>query len=342
MRLMKIALIRRRFSPTGGAERYLERLAEELQKQNVQVELWCENWNNPTSSIKNIRTVHSRNPWEFSEKIQQLKKEVDLRFALDRVPGVEVYRAGDGLHCSWLKNRELYSPFLGKIQNSIRFKNRTMLQLDQAIYTHPDLKLVIANSAMVAKEIEETYHFPSQKIAIVHNGIPTHQFQNGDRTVGRRIMYTSPQDYVILLVGAGKERKGHRFLKEAHSKMSHEARLWIIDYPPSTPIQNIYAGADLFVLPTLYDPFSNVILEALTAGKPVITTRHNGAHEVIQTGVHGWILDRANDVDRLRQHLDALADPEIRRPFAEAARQLGSQFTIEKNVRETLQALNSI
>ncbi len=336
---MKIALIRRRFSPTGGAERYLERLAEALLHQSIEVELWCESWNNPNSVIKNIRTVPSRNPWEFSEKIQKLSSNVDLRFALDRVPGVEIYRAGDGLHHSWMKNRLHYSPWLGKIQNLIRPKNKLMCDLDQAIYQHPKLQLVIANSQMVSAEIQKEYHFPQEKIAVVHNGIPTHKFQNGDRSLGRKAMKTENDAYVILLVGAGKERKGHRYLREAHRRMSHEAQLWIIDSPPPTEIENIYAAADLFVLPTLYDPFANVTLEALTAGNPVITTRHNGAHEILQNGVHGWVMDRADDINQLRQHLDALAAPEVRAPFSRAARELGAQFTIEKNLSETLQAI---
>ena len=45
----------------------------------------------------------------------------------------------------------------------------------------------------------------------------------------------------------------------------------------------LYAAADIFILPTLYDPFSNASLEALAAGLPVITTRGNGFSEVIET-----------------------------------------------------------
>ena len=339
---MKIALIRRRFSPTGGAERYLERLAEELQKQSIEIELWCESWSNRTSAIQNIRTIDSRNPWEFAEKIQNIKKNVDLRFALDRVPGVEIYRAGDGLHASWMHNRSLYSPFLGRIQNLIRQKNRMMENLDQAIYQNPALQLVIANSTMVSKEIQKKYHFPSEKIAVIANGIPTQTFQNGDRLKGRQAMNTPEEAYVILLVGAGKERKGHRFLREAYRQMNSKAELWIIDSPPPTEIQNIYAAADLFVLPTIYDPFANVTLEALTAGNPVITTRHNGANEIIQNGVQGWIMDRADDIPQLCRHLENFSDPQVRAPFSKAAAELGARYTIEKNVKETLRVLTPL
>lgn len=339
---MKIALIRRRFSPTGGAERYLERLAEELLKNQIEVELWCETWTNPSSVIKNITTIASDDPWMFAEKIQKIKNNVDLRFSLDRVPGVEVYRAGDGLHRTWLHNRELYSPLKGWIQNRIRPKNNQLKKLDDALYRSSELKLVIANSSMVADEIYHQYPLPKNKITVIHNGIPLGKFQNGNRSRAREAMGVQPDDYVILLVGAGRERKGHRYLKEAYSRMIPPAKLWIIDSPPPVPIEDIYAGSDVFVLPTLYDPFSNVVLEALASGKPVITTRHNGAHEILQNGIHGWILDRANETEKLRHYLEIFADPKTRAPFEQAALKLSLEYSIEKNVAQTLSALQKL
>lgn len=221
----------------------------------------------------------------------------------------------------------------------IRPKNHSLCKLDDAIYRDTALELVIANSEMVAHEIYHEYPLPKHKIAVIRNGIPVTKFQQGNRLKARQAMGVSENAYVILLVGAGKERKGHRYLREAYSQMIPDAVLWIIDTPPPVPIEDIYAGADVFVLPTLYDPFSNVVLEALAAGKPVITSRHNGAHEIIQPGIQGWVLEEANDTKKLRHYLETLASPEIRDPFSKAAAQLGSEFTIEKNVQQTLVAL---
>jgi UDP-glucose:(heptosyl)LPS alpha-1,3-glucosyltransferase len=55
-------------------------------------------------------------------------------------------------------------------------------------------------------------------------------------------------------------------------------------------VEEAYAGADLFVLPTHYDPFGSSCLEALACGLPVVTTRFAGAAEVIEEGRVGKVV----------------------------------------------------
>ena len=54
-------------------------------------------------------------------------------------------------------------------------------------------------------------------------------------------------------------------------------------------IEKYYGAADIFVLPTLYDPFSNACLEAFGSGLPVITTAQNGFSELIEDGLNGFV-----------------------------------------------------
>src|SRR5439155_7596627 len=60
-----------------------------------------------------------------------------------------------------------------------------------------------------------------------------------------------------------------------------------------------YRDADFFVLPTKHDPCSLVVLEALAMGLPVISTKFNGACEIMTDGVHGYVLDDPADVNAL-------------------------------------------
>src|SRR5258708_5231949 len=96
---MRIALLRRRFSATGGAENYIERLAGELRKRGHGVTLVCEEWKPTDSAIESIRTVATNDPENFARAVSdlQLKREFDLVFSLERVPGCDLYRAGDGV-----------------------------------------------------------------------------------------------------------------------------------------------------------------------------------------------------------------------------------------------------
>jgi UDP-glucose:(heptosyl)LPS alpha-1,3-glucosyltransferase len=104
----------------------------------------------------------------------------------------------------------------------------------------------------------------------------------------------------------------------------------------------VYAAADIFILPTIYDPFSNACLEALACGLPVITTRSNGFSEIIQNGVHGSIVDQAADLLALRDAIRFWANPSRRLAARSTTRQLAAQFDISKNIQETLAILCSV
>ena len=101
----------------------------------------------------------------------------------------------------------------------------------------------------------------------------------------------------------------------------------------------IYAAADIFILPTIYDPFSNACLEALASGLPVITTRSNGFSEIIENGVHGSIVDLANDVEGLRNAILFWSDKARRSSARSTITERAAQFDIAKNVEQTLAIL---
>ena len=107
-------------------------------------------------------------------------------------------------------------------------------------------------------------------------------------------------------------------------------------------MHSLSVAADIFVLPTLYDPFSNACLEALAAGVPVITTVNNGFSEIIEPGVHGEILKDPEDVpalvDAITRWTTLSQKPEIRTACAER----GHEYTIERNVADTLKVLEQL
>jgi UDP-glucose:(heptosyl)LPS alpha-1,3-glucosyltransferase len=107
-------------------------------------------------------------------------------------------------------------------------------------------------------------------------------------------------------------------------------------------MHSLSVAADIFVLPTLYDPFSNACLEALAAGVPVITTVNNGFSEIIESGVHGEILKDPEDVaalaDAINRWTTLSQKPDIRNACAEK----GHEYTIERNVAGTLKVLEQL
>jgi len=104
-------------------------------------------------------------------------------------------------------------------------------------------------------------------------------------------------------------------------------------------LRPIYAAADIFILPTVYDPFSNACLEALASGLPVITTTDNGFSEIIENGVQGSIVDLPSNIIALRDAIRFWSD-ESRRSAAKSGNiERASRFDISGNVEATLKIL---
>jgi len=344
-RTWRIAFLRRRFSPTGGAERYLLRLASGLVTQGHQISLYCEDWSPRENPFFEVRKIDSNDPVSFARKVmlQPMRDRHDIVFSLERVPGCDLYRAGDGLHADWLAYRQAFHPVKGRVRTLLRSKNREMCRLEAQVFAPGGVRHVICNSHFVANQMIARFAFPPEKIDVIYNGVPYQQFSMGDRALGRRALQLNPDDYVVLLVGAGAERKGHDIARDAmrHIKKKY-AKLVIVDTPPPVAMPHVYAAADVFLLPTLYDPFANVTLEALAAGLPVITSAQNGASEIMQNEVNGFVLPRADD-DKLLVHiLDCLADPAYRARFRQPAQALAQQYDLPRNLNATLAVFDKL
>ena len=97
-----------------------------------------------------------------------------------------------------------------------------------------------------------------------------------------------------------------------------------------------YAAADVYVQPTFYDPCSLVVLEALASGLPVITTRFNGAGELMTPGEHGYLLEEPADAAALAGQMSDLIDAGRRRRMSRQARELALKHSFQDNVNRVL------
>jgi len=218
---------------------------------------------------------------------------------------------------------------------------------------------------MVKREIAEVYRYPADKIDIVRNGVPLDQFRFDAalREKSRSDLKLKPDQIALLFAGSGWERKGLRFAIEA-IELCRERKLRLFvagrgdarGYKPKRffteepvrflgevgDLRPIYAAADIFILPSIYDPFSNACLEALASGLPVITTRDNGFSEIIENGVHGSIVDLPNNVAALRDAIRFWSDESRRVTARSTMIERASQFDISKNVEKILAILLAV
>jgi UDP-glucose:(heptosyl)LPS alpha-1,3-glucosyltransferase len=349
---MKIGLARRGYSRTGGAETYLRRFAETAVAAGHEVVLYAEQWPRAEWPWAMVQ-VHSRSPRQFATALQALRprEACDFLFSLERVATCDAYRAGDGVHAAWLARRAEFEPFWKPWLRRFNAKHQQTLALERQLFSESGAALVIANSQLVKNDIERHFTYPAEQIAVIYNGVPPFAPPPDARAITRRDLGLRDDQFAVLFAGSGWERKGLRFAIDAVSAVSRSARLIVagrgsasrlpashrtLFLGPQAALARYYAAADVFILPTLYEPFSNACLEALAAGLPVITTRHNGFSEIITPGEEGEVIDDPRDTHALTAALEKWADPTLRAATRPLRERLGQRFTIEENVRQTL------
>ncbi|MDO8787300.1 MAG: glycosyltransferase family 4 protein [Sulfuritalea sp.] len=326
---MKLAIVRQKYTPFGGAERFVERALEALRANNVDVSIIAREWQGDMHGVR-VNPFYLGRTWRdagFARAVQRLiaQHDFDLVQSHERIPGCDIYRAGDGVHATWLELRN-------KPLDRLAPWHRYTLAAEADMFRHPRLRAVICNSRMVKDDIARRFGVADESLQVIYSGVDLDAFHPRLReTQGRSLREKTGVDAatpVILFVGSGYERKGLPTLLHALSRMSRDdARLWVIGRDKhemllrklaqtlgvddrvlflgaQIDVKPFYAAADVFALPTLYDPFPNAALEALACGLPIVTTTTCGAAELI-TPANGEVI-AAGDVAALAASLDAL------------------------------------
>lgn len=364
---MRIGIIRGRYTPFGGAEVFLTRFIAELTRQGHSVEVFSSDW--PPSKGVTVRTVKSFGPsflrplvFALSAERAVKKAAPDVVISLERTACQEIFRAGDGVHKEWLIKRKRTASLLKRALITLSPLHCIMLFLEKRLFSSPGLKTVVANSGMVKNEIIRHYGLPEKRICVIYNGIERTAVLEGKRRLEARQgiregLKIADDEGLLLFVGSGFERKGLIYLvravaalysggakvkllvvgKGSERRYAKEAdRLGIagrvIFNGPSGDVGRFYAAGDIFCLPSIYEPFSNACLEAMANGVPVITTKANGACEIITNGVDGAVIEDPVDHCALANAIRPFLDPLKREKAATSAKNTAHQYSIEKTV----------
>jgi len=369
---MKIAIIRKRYSFHGGAEGFSELLSKRLSEYSNEVHIFAINWTDEPSH-PNIH-LHKTPAIRFNSLLRDITFVISTFILLKRRRGYfdiiqshdktiyqDIYRAGDGCHIEWLRQRWRIEDIKGRLSILLNPDHWFILGLERFIFKYRRFKTVIAISEMVKRNIMDNYGVPPSLIRVVYNGVDIERFnpQNRDRFRDeiRGIYGIGGREFVILFVGSDFKRKGLRYLIEAIESMDSPVRLMVVgrgSYKgragddrvifcgPKGDVHKYYAASDIFVFPSIYEPFGNVHLEALASGLPVITTRQTGASEIIEDGRQGFIIDNPQDTETLAKKISLLIEPERRREMGIEARRLAERFSIESHVEEVMRLYQSL
>jgi UDP-glucose:(heptosyl)LPS alpha-1,3-glucosyltransferase len=357
MERKRIGLVRRGYSSSGGAERYLQRFASALCERGHEVMLFASpEWPEDEPQFREVIRIAGGDPISFADNLAkaQPRRHCDVLYSLERVWECDFYRAGDGVHRAWLERRAKHeSPWRRWVRAGQR-KHRQILELEATLFSRDSKTEIIVNSEMVKFEIQGYYGKPYERIHVVYNGYKPPAIAGDPRSRIRQELGLREEDVVLLFSGSGWDRKGLRYAIRAASHLRSEGVKLIVagrGNPVSMPrgpvrylgpVQDMpahYEAADIFILPTLYDPFSNASLEAAAHGLPVVTTTANGFAEILPHGRFGSAVEDPADVAALVEGIRPWLPAARRLAVREEIRAWARSFHVRENLRQTLAIL---
>jgi len=265
--------------------------------------------------------------------------------------------------------------FLTKTMMKInREKLYSKIFIEAEKYTLKKCKHIIAMSNLIKKFLIEDYNIQEEKISVVYDGVDINLFSPKNRRKYskeiREYHNIDKEEKILLFVGNPFSRKGLCYLvKSLPLIKSNNYRVIILGRSlPQDPIEKYislakslgveekilycgfskevhkyFASSDIFVLPTLYEPFGLVILEAMASGLPVIIPKNAGAAELIEDGKEGLLLNNPRDFNEIAEKINYLIENEKEmKRMRRAARKKAEKYPWERTAKEMLEVFEFV
>jgi UDP-glucose:(heptosyl)LPS alpha-1,3-glucosyltransferase len=235
----------------------------------------------------------------------------DIVFSMDRASFQTHHRAGNGVHAAYLALRRQKEGFFKRLSFTLNPLHYMMLKLEKATFEDPHVKGIIVNSNYVKNQILQFYSADPSKIHVVHNGVEWQEMENDfNASFSRKEEIAKQQGldsktFQFLFVGHNFHRKGLSLLLQALGHLTRrdfhlsvvgtDKRLTaykrqaaqlglsknVTFFYSQSNTRPFYQVADTLVIPSHYDPFANVTVEALAMGLFVVSSSNNGGREVL-------------------------------------------------------------
>ena len=311
-------------------------------------------------------------PWVFSSAcaraMRATRHEVSVGF--NKTWGQDVLYPQGGLHVAtadhnilkhpnaWMRGIDWFAKRLDPAYWSFAL-------LERYQYLGANRPIIVLNSRMVREHFNRYYGTNAADVRVIPNAIDPQRFRENDRprrrAEWRQQWGIGPEEIVGLFVAMNYRLKGLDPLLNAIRRLPPDSkfRLLVVGDPDTRAYQryaarlgianrvsfagyyadtsNCYFASDFLIHPTFYDPCSLVVLEALACGLPVITSRYNGAAELLSTPQEGYVIDDPYDVKRLANCIELLLNRSKRLECAQAARRRAAEWTFEHHYKSLLQ-----
>ncbi len=340
-----VVLLKSRISNLGGLEKYAARIASGFLEKGCKVSLLTSGTPRPlldSIEVHAAKTCRWPGFWRM-EQYDRFTREwlrnhpADILFGMDRNRLQTHMRAGNGVHAAFLKSRILTQGRMKWLVCQANPLHRKVLQLEKSGFESPTLQKLYTNSQMVKREILQHYRTDPAKIEVVHNGVEWNEMQSDfdawapEKPLAAKRLGLNPSLFHFLFIGNGYLRKGlGQLLKALASLQRKDVFLSVIGkdnrieeyrmlasklklgaqvafFGSQKEIRPFYQMADALAIPSFYDPFANVTVEALAMGLFVVSSKTNGGHEVLNAE-NGAVIDNLLDIDSIAAALSSAID----------------------------------
>lgn len=324
-------------------------------------------------TIRGAAMSRTRRSMTFAHRVERLLRadSFDVIHAISPCRHANIYQPRGGTVLETIERnlallRTAPARRVKRCANLFNLKQRYLLAMERELLGRQDGPLVVAISDYVVRQLKRHYALPDERIRKIYNGVnadpATAAQRDGHRIAIREEFGIGENHLLVLLIAHNFRLKGLQRWMEALALLISNgathirslvvgkgdsgrwhrlaARLGVGDYltftGPSERVSEFHHAADVLVHPTYYDPCSRVVLEAMVAGLPCVTTRWDGAAEMIEDGKSGYVLADPQDVQTLADRVKSLCDPALRKAMGQAAGAVADRVSMARHTTEVL------
>jgi UDP-glucose:(heptosyl)LPS alpha-1,3-glucosyltransferase len=372
---MRIALLTRRFDPHGGGtERDLIITAGCLRERGHDITIFAREVRG-TSPDFNVHQVGGVAPGRtagllsFAYRAPRAARRAgtDLVFSFARTIDADLIRSGGSAHITYVKAARRWRGALRWWLMQYSLYHRAQMLIERRGFASPRLKASIAVSNLVREDLIREFRLPAGRVLTLYNGVDLDRFTPPRDDAARRELRSSfaiaDGAPMVAFVGNGFGRKGLRFLIDAWPMVSRDAHLLVVGADrqislyqrtaarlgvdarihfagPIPDVTRIFHAVDAVALPSLFEPFGNVVMEALASGLPVLSSAQSGASELLPEAMRRFVVDDPTDSSEIAAKLNALLETDG--GLRELARATAERYTWRRYADQLLAIIAAV
>jgi len=365
MKPLKIATVIPAYGLLGGAEGFVFELTERIaSRTDFEVHVFANKWRPGSAPVEFhkvpiIKFPRWAAPVSFARSAnRQIEMGgFDLIHSHERIFAMDIFSFHGIPHLTWRRDVRKKAPGLFDL---------ALGWVEKKGITDSRLKKIMPVSSLAAAELTDRYPSINSKVQVNHPGVALELFDKYDRDQCRTEIRArhglDPDDMVGLFVGMNFEVKGLDYVLDGYARIKQQSseteahgrklKLLVVGRDDERQYkalaqkadidqQVIFAGAtsevvpyylasDFFMMPSRYDTFGLVVLEAMAAGLPVIISENVGARDVVDHGSHGFILPPAPSPGDMAAAIIDITDQKMLKNASRQCRARAEQYSWDK------------